>query len=96
MITCKVMPAILKTQALITLLQSDMPRLSPLMSENVLLIWYGSIEVFNRTGGQYGLQYKFFLIGGVVYFVGLMSLEIKLAMPPHTYPFIGVCFDPFQ
>ena len=46
MITCKVMPAILKTQVPITLLQSDMPRLSFLIFVNVL--WYGSIEVFDK------------------------------------------------
>ena len=96
MITCKVMPAILKTQALITLLQSDMPRLSPLISENFLLIWYGSIEVFDWAGGQYGLQYKFFLTGGVVYFEGLNVPWNKVSMLTHTYPVVGVCFDPFQ
>ena len=38
MITCKVMPAILKTLVPSTLLQSDMPRLSSLIFVNVL--WY--------------------------------------------------------
>ena len=71
--------------------QYDMPRLSPLISENVLLIWYGSIEGFDRAGGQYGLQYKFFF-NGVVYFEGLNVPWNKLASHANPHVLIYWCF----